>query len=407
MASRSDPSTSTVRAELRAWFFAPPRRHGEVLEDRAVGRLELFYDLVFVVFVGQLAHHLAEHVTPRGLVDFVVLFSVMWVTWFNGSIYHELHGNEDGRARGLMFGQMLLLAVLATQAADAGGESGQAFATTMALLLALQTFQWWTVYRLDEEHFQRLAGRYLIGSVLAIGCAVGAALADTPEARLAIWVLFLVIALGGTSVLLGRTPRESSGLVTTESLVERFELFVIIVLGEVVVGVVTGLSEVPNSALVIATALLALAVSFGFWWTYFDAVGGRLPRASPGAVVAWLNGHLPLTCAIAAAGAGIVSLVEHAGDDHTPAATAWLLGGAVAMVLLMTAALDRVVEPKHAMGRDPRLALILGAGAVSALVVAALAPAPWLLVVALNAILATCWGVAFVRFLAAGARPSR
>jgi hypothetical protein len=52
------PSTP-LRAGLRRWFLQPPRPHGEVIEDRRVGVLELFYDLVYVVLVGQIAHALA------------------------------------------------------------------------------------------------------------------------------------------------------------------------------------------------------------------------------------------------------------------------------------------------------------------------------------------------------------
>jgi len=38
---------------------AAPRPHGEAPRERAVGPLELFYDLVVVVLVAQAAHHLA------------------------------------------------------------------------------------------------------------------------------------------------------------------------------------------------------------------------------------------------------------------------------------------------------------------------------------------------------------
>jgi hypothetical protein len=46
----------TLGAGLRRWFLRPPRPHGEVIEDRTVSFLELFYDLVYVVLVGQIAH---------------------------------------------------------------------------------------------------------------------------------------------------------------------------------------------------------------------------------------------------------------------------------------------------------------------------------------------------------------
>ncbi len=42
----------TLAKAVRHWFLRPPRPHGEVIDDRDVGHLELFYDLVFVVFRG-------------------------------------------------------------------------------------------------------------------------------------------------------------------------------------------------------------------------------------------------------------------------------------------------------------------------------------------------------------------
>ena len=126
----------------------------------------------------------------------------------------------------------------------------------------------------------------------------------------------------------------SRGLPPTDSLVERFGLFTIIVLGEVVFGVVDGLSAAERDVKTITTGMLALVIGFGFWWIYFDLVGRRLPRADGGALASWLLSHLPITLSITAAGAAMVSLIGHAHDARTPASTAWLLAGAVALGLL-------------------------------------------------------------------------
>ena len=85
--------TSTQR------WFRPPRPHGHVIEDRSVSFLELFYDLVFVVLIAQIAHTLAGDATWEGVRDFVVVFGLIWIAWVNGTLYHDLHGGEDGRRR--------------------------------------------------------------------------------------------------------------------------------------------------------------------------------------------------------------------------------------------------------------------------------------------------------------------
>jgi low temperature requirement protein LtrA len=60
-------------AGFRRRFWRPPRAHGEIIEDRSVSFLELFYDLVFVVVIARASHTLAHHVSWRGLGEYVVI----------------------------------------------------------------------------------------------------------------------------------------------------------------------------------------------------------------------------------------------------------------------------------------------------------------------------------------------
>jgi low temperature requirement protein LtrA len=79
------------------------------------------------------------------------------------------------------------------------------------------------------------------------------------------------------------------------------------------------------------------------WWIYFDLVGHRLPRtATP--LTNWVLSHLPIALSIVAAGAAIVSLIEHAHDARAPEATAWLLAGAVALGLLALIVIEQSLE---------------------------------------------------------------
>jgi len=96
--------TSETPRRFKRWFWRPPRAHGEVIADRQVSVLELFYDLVYVAVIGRAAHHLAEHVTVGGVAEFAVVFALIWIAWINGSLYLELHGREDGRTRSIVFG---------------------------------------------------------------------------------------------------------------------------------------------------------------------------------------------------------------------------------------------------------------------------------------------------------------
>lgn len=385
-------------AQFRRRFWLPPRAHGDVIEDRTVSFLELFYDLVYVVVIARAAHTLAEHISWRTFGEFVVVFGLIWIAWLNGTLYYELHGREDGRTRLFVFIQMLLLALLAVFIADAAGEAGTPFAIVYALYLIVVTWLWYTVRRQDSAEYMTLTGRYLTGMIVSIATmAASAVLPD--DARMIVWALLV----GGWMVggfLLARSANIEFGLTVTDSMVERYGLFVIIVLGEVVVGVVDGLSEAERNIRSIATGMLGLIIGFAYWWTYFDFVGRRLPTDTPRIRTRWIYTHLPVTLSIAAAGAAMVSLIEHAADTSTPAPTAWLLAGSISLglvALVVTMTTLRDFERVPALYRPVSTAMIAAAGV--ALLAGWLAPAPWILALTLVIVLVAVWFFAVDRWL--------
>ncbi|MBT8207524.1 MAG: low temperature requirement protein A, partial [Acidimicrobiia bacterium] len=305
--SKNRASKTAAGQGLRWFFFRPPRRHGEVDHDREVSFLELFYDLVYVVIIGQAAHHLATHVSWTGLRDFVVVFGLIWLAWFNGTFWHEVHGREDGRSRTNIFIQMGLIALLAVYTSHATDTDGAAFATVYIVLFAWYTYQWWVVHRIDDPVYRGITSRYLAGMLASIA-AMAISIAVPEGARVVIWAgIVAAWALGGFAAVAVTNVtgfRES----LTSSMVERFGLFTIVVLGEVVIGVVQGLGEVEDrTALTVTVAMLGLAVGMGLWWNYFDALGRRVPSENGVRLATWTYIHLPLTTSIAAAGAAMVS----------------------------------------------------------------------------------------------------
>ena len=358
-----------------------------------------------MVVVSQAAHHLAGHVTLEAAIEFAVVFGLIWIAWLNGTLYVDLHGQQDGRTRTIVFVQMALLALLAVFTGDAGGESGTAFAIVYAVFIALVAWLWYTVRQRDREtghdEYLALSAIYLVGLIITLGAVLVSGLLPD-ELRVLVWAAIVVGWLGG-SLVLGAVRPPRSGMVLanpTDSIVERFGLLTIIVLGEVVLGVVDGISEVELTVVAMTTGLFALLIGFGLWWLYFDGAGRRLPRAAPGPYTRWMIGHYPLTLAIAAAGAAMVSLIEHAGEPSTPANTAWLLGGSVALALAGLGIIVRSLADYERMRSVYRPALIaLAAGAIAALVLAYLRPAPWLLSLGLVVNLTVVWLVAMDRWL--------
>ena len=393
-------------ARLRRSLWQPPRPHGEQPRERVVGPLELFYDLAVVVLVAQAAHHLAEHLTWPGLGEFAAVFTLVWIAWANGSLHHELHGHDDARARSTFLLQILLLVAMAAFIPEAGGERGAAFAVSAGVLFAVLAVLWLLAARGDRPQYRRTSMLFVTGTA---GCAIAlAATALLPaSARVLAWGLIDAAYLAGfAAVILIVAPTRAAAMTVTDSLTERFGAFIIIVLGETLTGVVGGLASQPVSALTMAVGLVAVVVGFGAWWTYFDFAGQRRPRPEPVPTVQWLLGHLPLTAAVAAMGAAMVSLVDHAHDGRTPAATAWVLSAGAAVVLgttMVVAASLQAWQDKRGLYRP--LARTSGVAAVACLGVGAARPAPLVLGLALVLLLSIPWGFAVARRLAGGADP--
>ena len=214
-----------------------------------------------------------------------------------------------------------------------------------ATFLALLTWQWYTVRRQDRRdrpEFLAVTGRYVTGMGVAVVVIVASAFLPAGP-RLLVWAGSPSRGSWASCWWGARGVGMTSGLPPTDSLVERFGLFTIIVLGEFVFGVVDGLSAAERDVKTITTGMIALVIGFGFWWIYFDLVGRRLPRSDRGALANWLLSHLPITLSIAAGGAAMVSLIDHADDASTPASTAWLLAGAVALGLLALILTERAL----------------------------------------------------------------
>ena len=157
----------------------------------------------------------------------------------------------------------------------------------------------------------------------------------------------------------------------------------------------------PISGLTLSAGLVAVVAGFGAWWTYFDFAGNRHPRPGRTAALQWMLSHLPLTAAIAGMGAAMVSLVDHAHDARTPAATGWVLCAAAAVVLCATMLVSASLQAWHRdRGLYRPLARTCAAVAVACLGAGAARPAPLILGLALVLLLGIPWGLTVAHRLA-------
>jgi low temperature requirement protein LtrA len=335
----------TAPSRFRLW--QPPARFEDRPTERRVTFLELFFDLVFVVIVAQLSHRLTEHPTWGGVGWFVFLFFAVWSSWTNGTLYYDLHGTNDVSVRVFTFAQMLAVALMGVFIGNVPGDGEAGFALAYAVNVLVLVIIWFRTGVHDPSH--RAASNPYSGFYLLSALTFAGSIWVSPPGRYWLWALGLALQVIGQIVAFHRwTPPESQGgeavIAVTGSLVERLDLLVIIVLGEVIVGSVTGMAALDELDLdAAAVGMLGVLVAIGLWWIYFDLVSGREPISRYSQL--WLNLHFPLVVAITAGGAGVVNTVVRPSGD-LPDAVRWLLVGAMSTAIVAVALLTRTLEAR-------------------------------------------------------------
>ncbi|NUR90133.1 MAG: low temperature requirement protein A [Nonomuraea sp.] len=335
----------------RRW--QPPRlRLFENVQRRATW-LELLYDLVFVVAVAELADVLEPGVTVPRLVTFVGLFVPVWWAWAGYVFYANRFDTDDVSHRLLVVPQILAVAVMAASVSDLGERSAM-FALSYVAVRILLIVAYLRVGRHVAEA-RPLALRYVAGFAVSVLIFL-ASLAVEPPVRYWFWAVAMVIDLATPFI----SRRYQSALPPqSEHLPERFGLFVVIVLGEVVAAVVGGLKGHAVTAGTLAIALAGVAIALAFWWLYFDHLDEEVVLRTRFAGQVWVYSHLPLAMALVAFGIGIEHAITH------PAGAAWSVGVPAALVFA-------VLGVQRYCSGNARLGTIRLAAAVVTLATAAL-----------------------------------
>ncbi|SEG93040.1 Low temperature requirement protein LtrA [Nonomuraea solani] len=321
----------------RQW--QPPRLR--LFEDahRRATWLELLYDLVFVVAVAELAAVLAEGADLGRVLTFVGLFVPVWWAWAGYVFYANRFDTDDVSHRLLALPQILAVATMAASVGDIEQRSAL-FAVSYAVARVLLIVAYVRAGRHVPEA-RALTTRYAAGFTVAVLIWL-ASLAVEPPQRYLFWAVALLIDLA-TPLLArrhqGKLPPQS------EHLPERFGLFVVIVLGEVVAAVVIGLKghDVTPGALLIALA--GVAIAMGFWWLYFGHLDESVVLRTQMAGQVWVYSHLPLSLGLVAFGVGIEHAITH------PSGTSGSVGVPAALVLA-------VLGVQHLCSRDRRAGAI-------------------------------------------------
>jgi low temperature requirement protein LtrA len=317
-------------------LFKPPRlRSGQEAEsERHVTWLELFYDLVFVAAVAQLARNLGDDYSWLGILRFFVLFVPVWWAWVGHTFYLTRFDTEDVGHRLLTMAQMAAAASLAVHVPAALGASSAGFALSYAAVRFILVAEYLRAGR-HIPAARPLTGRYAAGFGAAASLWAISAMVPVPW-RFGLWGLALVVDF--------LTPL-TAGLLHVRfpphlmHLPERFGLFTIIVIGEAVVSVVMGIGTGGLTFVSGLAGMMGLLVAFALWWGYFEGARGAAVLALSGSrhlwrYQQWLYSHLPLLMGITATAVGVKHIIRLPPGDALRYPEGWLLSISVAACVL-------------------------------------------------------------------------
>jgi low temperature requirement protein LtrA len=307
-----------------------------------------------------------------------MLFTPIWWLWVQFSFYADRHESEDAAHRVSFLAAILLCVGLAASAPRALSGDTAGFVIAFAALRGLQLL----LYARARHHLPATRPLYNVYLVcFGTGGALWlSSLAVAAPGRYAFWAAALLAdAIGSLAML---APRRRIPL-NSSHLVDRFQIFVLIVLGESMARLISAAATRPWSlplAIVLAAALITLAA---LWWAWLTAADCRALGGMP-AVALFTALNLPLVAGIAAASAGLhIAILAAEGAGTIPAGPRAALYGGVSVYLLASATL-----PSTKMTAPARYARLATALAAMGLVFMGAIIRPVYLVPALTAVLA-------------------
>jgi low temperature requirement protein LtrA len=237
--------------------------------------LELFYDLVFVFAITQITHLLLDHLSWTGAGQASLVLLVVWWSWnYTTWVTNELDP-ESAITRLLLIILMLGSLLMAIAIPDAFGDKALLFAGTyVAMQIGRHSFLTFAAARsgtIERERAGRILAWFFAAGVFWISGAFVAG-----SARIALWVVALVVDYSAPFVLYWVPARPrlrgESWQVSTEHFAERFQLFVIVALGESIVVTGATTSDLDLTRPTILAFGVAFLTSAALWWLYFNIV---------------------------------------------------------------------------------------------------------------------------------------
>jgi low temperature requirement protein LtrA len=279
---------------------------------RASTPLELFFDLCFVVAVSlaaaRLHHTIGEQHVGAGLIGYLTVFFAIWWAWMNFTWFASAYDTDDALYRVTTLVQIMGALVLSAGVPAAFDRDDFAVITIGYVIMRLAMVAQWLRAGATNPPQRSCTLRYAGGiAVVQLGWVL----------RLLLPPGLLLLSFGVLVVAEIAVPAwaERHGPTTWHPghIAERYSLFTLIVLGEVVLAAASAIQEAlaegEQLGALLGLAAAGVVIVFSMWWLYFDEPAERL-LTNMATALSWGYGHYFVFASAAAVGAGLEVSVD-------------------------------------------------------------------------------------------------
>ncbi|MFG3579134.1 low temperature requirement protein A [Micromonospora chersina] len=303
-----------------------------------VDRFEVFFDLVFVFSFFIITRATALQVSGGALLHALLVLAVLWWSWVVHCVVATRIRLGEGFVPVLMTVGMAALFTFALSLPNAfrdprGNAAGPLVAAVSYTVIRMVHLLLYLHVVRDSPNERRQLIRFapeVIGSTLLLGIAALIPpkiddLFSAAAVRDGLWAAVVLLQYG-TGLIAGTW---GWGVASAEHWTERYDLILIIALGESVisVGVGSNLLGQPPTWPAVAAAVLGIFFTAALWWAHYDMIGPAariaLHTAQGGPRVAMARDayaylFLPMIAGIILFALGAEMIVHQIADPHVP-----------------------------------------------------------------------------------------
>ncbi|GAA0230975.1 low temperature requirement protein A [Haladaptatus pallidirubidus] len=233
-------------------------------QDQSVTPLELFFDLVFVFALTQITGFLTNNLTWPGVIRGAALLAVVWLAWVCYSwLTNTIPAEEVLFARLVILLAMAAMLVVALSIPRAFSDDAVLFGAAYFVVRALHVVLYGLITPPETRNaVLRLAPGFLGAPLLLILAGfVGNPLEGV------LWILAITVDFG-----VARFRGVEGFYVRANHFVERHRLVVIVALGESIVAIGVGATNLTLDADGVLAVFSGFVLIASLWWLYFDYI---------------------------------------------------------------------------------------------------------------------------------------